>query len=107
MSKNSLKSLIYNVLESQPRSRDDDLYLTLCIWNRFYDHKIFKNEEGLVCVRLTDILELPREDHIKRLRAQIQNVEGKYLPTNLSVCKKRKISEQKWRDYLSTEHLRK
>lgn len=107
MTKNSLKSLVYNVLESSPRSRDDDLYLTLCIWNRFYDHKIFKDDEGMVCVRLSDILELPREDHIKRLRAQIQNVEGKYLPTNMSVCKKRRISEQKWRDYLSTEHLRK
>lgn len=48
-------------------------------------------------VKLTDVLFLPREDNIKRIRAKIQNEEHRYLPTTPEIRAKRKISESEWR----------
>jgi len=53
-----------------------------------------------LCVRLEYIKELPREDHVKRIRAKIQNEEGRLLPTRWEVAKQRKIEEQKWRAFM-------
>lgn len=47
-------------------------------------------------IDLKTIIELPREDNIKRVRAKIQNEEHKYLPTTEEVRKQRKISEEEW-----------
>lgn len=48
-------------------------------------------------VELGKIMELPREDNIKRIRAKIQNEEHKYLPTTLEVARQRKINEEDWK----------
>lgn len=48
-------------------------------------------------VELKNIMDLPREDNVKRIRAKIQNEEKKYLPTSLEVAKQRKINEEDWR----------
>lgn len=48
-------------------------------------------------VELAKIVDLPREDHIKRIRAKIQNEEKKFLPTTEEVRRQRKISEEDWR----------
>lgn len=46
------------------------------------------------------LLDLPREDNVKRVRAKIQNEEHKYLPTNPDVLIKRGILEEYWQDAL-------
>lgn len=48
-------------------------------------------------IELGKIMDLPREDNIKRIRAKIQNEEHKYLPTTLEVARQRKISEEEWK----------
>ena len=48
-------------------------------------------------VELKNIMDLPREDNVKRIRAKFQNEEKKYLPTTLEVARQRKISEEEWR----------
>ncbi len=94
-----LKSQILQILENYPKSRDSDLWLTIKLWCVFYPSRI-KNDEKLgKFVFLKDIMELPREDAVKRIRAVIQNEEHKYLPTNWKVAKQRKINEDIWKDY--------
>jgi len=52
------------------------------------------------CIELKNLFDLPREDNIKRIRATIQNYEGRYLPTSWEVAKKRGIEENKWRSFI-------
>ena len=92
----TLKSQVEFVLEHKPLARDNDITLTLHLWSFFYKSYISDGK-----VALTDIYRLPREDNIKRIRAKIQNEEYRFLPTTLEVVKLRKISEDKWREYLA------
>lgn len=99
----SLKKKILRVLEENPKARDSDQWLTLKIWALYYPSKIKTIEEevnGVVRPRkyvcLEDILDLPREDNVKRIRAKIQNEEHRFMPTTLEVAKQRKISEEDW-----------
>jgi hypothetical protein len=87
MKKGELKKIILEVLSNTPKARDDDQYLTLCIWNRYFKSKMLTipgDPLKKTYVALTDILVLPREDNVKRIRAVIQNDEGKFLPTTLA-----------------------
>lgn len=113
----TLKKQILEVLESTPKSRDSDQYLTLCIWNRYYPQYIKNIEEPLTpeelrewkegepttkqvkYVSLQSIMHLPREDGVKRTRAVIQNKEKKFLPTTLKVARQRQIAEVEWREW--------
>lgn len=98
----NLKKHVLAVLESTPKSRDSDQYLTLCIWNRYYGSRLIELDiqgEKVKVVPLKSIMDLPREDNVKRIRAKIQNEEGKFLPTSLEVAKQRKINEDVWRKY--------
>jgi hypothetical protein len=91
---------IISVLADTPHARNDDLYLTLCIWKRFTPTRIKYDEATKqYSVTFNDILILPREDHIKRIRARIQNKEKKYPPTSWLVAKQRKMAELEWREW--------
>lgn len=96
----SLKTKIEFVLENYPDTRNDDISLTLHIWRLYYYDFLFKDENGRLCVKLKNIFELPREDNIKRLRAKIQNEQGKWLPTSPVIRKRRGILEEEWRKHL-------
>lgn len=96
-----LKRMILDTLRDHPKSRDSDQWLTLKIWCDFFPGKIKRDEDGKnPMVRIQDVMELPREDHIKRIRAIIQNEERRYLPTSLEVAKQRKINEEVWNAYV-------
>lgn len=100
----NLKNKVLAVLEEYPQTRDSDQYLTLIIWKKYYPSRIFKVSNGSSAILLKDIMEMPREDNIKRVRAIIQNVENKFLPTSLEVAKQRKINEETWREYVRFNH---
>jgi len=108
MKKQNLKNAIMELLETNPETRNSDQYLTLCIWNRYFPDLLFKNDKGEPSTTLKNIMKLPREDSVKRIRCLINN-EGLYLPTSPEVAKKRKINEEVWKDFIgrSTEYLRK
>jgi hypothetical protein len=95
-----LKDDILEVLRDDEQSRNSDIRLTQVLWWRFYNNKMVKLGDGKIAVRLSDLFELPREDHVKRIRAVIQNEENRYLPTSEEVRKKRLINEEKWLAYL-------
>lgn len=97
----TLKKQVLKVLEKYPKARDSDVRLMLILWQMFYPSRIHKTEPvNRPYVFLTDIMDLPREDNIKRVRAIIQNVENKFLPTSWAVAKQRKINEGTWRAYI-------
>ena len=93
----TLKGQIELVLANYPETRDSDVELTIRVWKSFYQEFLFNGDQ---CVYLKDLFELPREDNIKRIRATIQNCEGRYLPTSWEVAKKRGIEENKWRSFI-------
>lgn len=97
-----LKEKVLKVLATDPPTRDSDIRLCIAIWERYYPEFLITGSiSGDKAVKLRNLFELPREDHVKRIRAQIQNDEGRYLPTSWEVAKQRKINEERWREYIS------
>lgn len=89
-----LKDKVEFVLRKYEDTRNDDIELTIVVWQEFYNVGD--------AIALEQLKDLPRESAIVRLRATIQNVEGKYFPTNLAVARKRGIEEVAWQEYMRT-----
>ena len=87
-----LRKKVEYCLENFPATRNSDVTLTISIWRQF--HRV----NG--AINVSQLYDLPREDNVKRLRAEIQNVEGRFLPTSLEVAKKRRIKEETWLEYI-------
>lgn len=97
----NLKEQVIKILTDHPTARNSDIWLTCKLWATYYPSKIHRElGNGPQFVYLKDIIDLPREDNIKRIRAIIQNQEGTLLPTSLEVAMKRNINEQVWREYI-------
>lgn len=100
MKKGELKKMILAVLKDEPKTRDSDQYLTLKIWVRFYPKRIDLTYPKNPKVGFREIMDLPREDNVKRIRAVIQNDEGRFLPTSEKIAKQRKLNMEKWYQYI-------
>lgn len=103
----TLKGKVEHVLKKTPRTRDSDTMLTAYVWYEFYKDSIVyiynaKNGREEPCVRMKDLLTLPREDAISRVRRKFQE-DGLYLPTSKKVALKRKINEEVWRQWVESE----
>lgn len=97
----TLKNRVYKILEKYPKARDSDIHLMLILWQVYFPSRVHRDgEDTPKYVYLRDIMDLPREDNIKRVRAIIQNVDGEFLPTSEAVAKQRKINAEVWRDYI-------
>ena len=94
-----LKTKVLRVLRDFPKSRDNDVYLTLKLWIVYYPQRLDMTDPLNPTVTFKNIMDLPREEHIRRHRAIIQNEEKKFLPTSWKVAKQRKILEQDWKNY--------
>lgn len=97
--RDNLKDKVLQGLEKCPETRDSDIKLLNWIWLNYYADCISKNEQGEYVVRLIDLYRLPREDAVKRWRAKF-NEQGKYLPTDKEVLRKRRLNEENWRSSL-------
>ena len=93
--------MVESVLRDIPSTRDSDITLTIEIWRRFYPEKIVEQRgiAGVEFVSLGSLYSLPREDNVKRIRAQFQNNPERpmYPPTKLEVALERGMEEQVWR----------
>lgn len=87
-----LKDKVEFCLSKYENARNDDIELTIVVWQEFY-------RVG-DAIALEQLKELPRESAIVRIRASIQNAEGKYLPTDLKIARKRGIEEVAWQEYM-------
>lgn len=86
----SLKTQVLAGLQANDNNRNSDITLMLWIWENYYG----VTEDNFTFSKL---YELPTQENIKRYRARIQNEEGKYLPTNTAVQKKRQKLNSKWK----------
>jgi hypothetical protein len=111
----NLKDKVKYCLEKDQQSRNSDIRLTQLVWACFHRDKFIEiqgEDFGKdFAIRIKDLFDLPREDHISRVRRAIQedavkNVVagrkeyGVYLPTDINVAKQRKMNEINWREYL-------
>jgi len=92
----TLKDKVEVILEHIPETRNNDKLLTIKLWREFFPSII---KEG-VKVFLEDILELPSQDGIKRVRAHIQNKEKRLIPTELKIAQARGWLEDEWKSAL-------
>lgn len=99
---NTLDHKVRVILQEDEKSRNSDIRLTQMLWWKFYKHSLLQ-QNGTVYVDIKKLFDLPREDNIKRIRAKIQNVEKKWLPTDPEVAKKRGWEIDEWRGYLGYE----
>lgn len=88
----TLQQQIERTLEDYPETRNSDITLMIRIWETYYSDYMVDGRFGL-----DDLYNLPREDNIKRIRARIQNVEKRLLPTSEEVVKKRRRNVNVWR----------
>lgn len=96
----NLKFEVEQILDMFPETRNNDQHLTMKLWVQKFPKAIEILPDGTQAVRLVDIMLLPREDNVKRVRAIIQNEEHRYLPTLQSVRKKRQIAESVWLEFI-------
>lgn len=83
------------IMQEIPKTRDSDKLLTIEVWQRFYPQWI---RNGLV--PLMNIMDLPSQDGIKRVRANIQNVEHRLPPTSWKVAEARHWLIEDWQSAL-------
>ena len=94
----NLTTMVFEVLEGSPLTRNSDVLLTAEIWKRFFNGIVHYGYNGAY-IFLDDMPTLPREDEIKRIRARIQNERKMFLPTNWETAKRRGIKEEEWKKY--------
>jgi hypothetical protein len=94
-----LKDEVEQILRDNPKARDSDIRLTLFVWIKFYMRYIRKDTDGDYCIKLKELYDLPREDHIKRIRAKFNEI-GLYRTTDKEVAAKRRQKEIEWRKEL-------
>jgi hypothetical protein len=96
----TLKKQVENILGNFPEARNSDKYLTITVWRTFYRKFISNPDELCAKLYLNDIMNLPSQDGIKRIRAHIQNTEKRFLPTDIDIAKERGWREEDWKKAL-------
>lgn len=99
MKKGLLERQIRHVLSTDLKSRDSDIRLTQMVWWNHYRSKLHQVNNRIM-VDIADLFELPREDHVARIRRKIQNDNKEFLPTTPEIAKKRGMEEDEWRRYM-------
>jgi len=97
-----LKKKILNILKEFPETRNSDIALTIKVWKEYCPTKIIYSQKyDDDFIRLKDLFVLPREDNIKRIRANIQSPKIKggmelYPPTSEEVARQRGFNMDDW-----------
>jgi len=95
-----LTEKVERVLRQFPETRNSDALLTIQIWKTYNDSQLITWKDWISkYIKLETVLDLPREDTVKRVRAKLQNEKGLYLPTSIEVRKKRRINEESWHNW--------
>ena len=84
-----VSELVEHLLATEVRCRNDDKWLTYQVMRYFT--KIY--------IPFEDFKKIPAFETIKRVRAKIQNVEKRYLPTDEKVRIKRQQREKEVKEW--------
>lgn len=72
--KKNLKAKVEKILETNPKSRNDDITLQFALIKQYFPEGIFQQQDGSWWIS-SKASRLYRDDHISRIRALIQNKE--------------------------------
>ena len=89
------KEMVSLLLEEDIRTRNDDLWLCLQLWQRMQHIRVM--------IDYRDMSRMFMPETISRVRREIQNKGGKWPPTDPIVAAKRKIKEEFLKDYYSSD----
>lgn len=89
-----VSEIVEELLEKEERCRNDDKYLTFRVMQHFT--KIY--------IPFEDFDKMPAFETIKRVRAKIQNVEHRFIPTDKEVLEKRQKRQQEIKEILKNEN---
>lgn len=97
---NTLEAKIRHILARYEETRNDDVRLQVQLIDTFGSPAdiLWRPDFKDSMIRIS-ALRTFREDHVKRVRAKIQNDDGDFLPTDPDIRKKRQISEDEWSEY--------
>ena len=95
------KKIVVALLQKEERCRNDDRWLIF----RFMEHRgvdiKIDDDTMKINIPLDKFCDIPNFETIRRVRAEIQNDDGKLLPTDPKVLIKRRIREGLIREYYS------
>lgn len=96
--KETLITIVTEVLADNPKARDNDQYMICKVWHAMHREKFFGiNKKTAVFVSsIVDVFE--KSESITRARRTVQNTLGLFPPTKLSIALHRRIAEEKWRE---------
>lgn len=86
-----VSEIVEHLLETNVRCRNDDKFLTYLVMREFTN----------IFIPFEDFNKMPAFETIKRVRAKIQNTEGRYPPTDQDVIEKRKHREAEVKDFIT------
>lgn len=98
--KKTLKKIIEICLEENENCRNSDKDLLEQVYR-----KILTAEYGNDYLDYNRLSKLPPGASIKRIRAMIQNDEGKFIPTSEKTANFRRWDTEKWKDRAGVERL--
>jgi len=84
----TVKAIVEYLLLTDERNRNDDKWLTWNVMRHFTP----------IYIPFEDFEKIPSFESITRIRAQIQNVEKRYLPTKPEVVAKRQNRQRVFRE---------
>lgn len=90
------KAVVREVLKEKEKARNSDKFL---IW--FIKHEV----EGHDLNDFEEYKDSTNPETIRRVRQEIQNDEGKFLPTDAEVLKNREFKREEIRDYYSKSKM--
>src|SRR3989304_6645245 len=96
----TLKAKVLYILSTEEDSRNSDIPLTIKLWQHYPPDTLITGKDGKQYINVRSLFDLPREDNIKRARAEVQNVERRYLPTDISIFIKRAHLSDEWKTAL-------
>lgn len=85
------KKLVKELMETDQRCRNDDLWLILQVWQRKQQIKVF--------IPFDQMHEMIAPETITRCRRDVQNTDGELLPTDPRILLRRQVKEQTLREY--------
>ncbi len=101
-----IKYLVEIILSDYPDTRNSDKKLISFLWTRFYPEIVRTDSDNLrKFIYLSDMLDLPSPESIRRARQVIQNTEKRLVPTSEGVAKKRRMNVDEWREALGYYNL--
>lgn len=101
--KYTLAQMVGIVLDERPETRNDDKLLWLWVCSTFFPGS-FLRVDGINYLRVKDILDLPSQDSIKRTRAEYQNEEKMFLPTDPKVLEGRSRNSKNWKEHINKSY---